>query len=221
MRSTFKSQIDVIIADDNEIYHNGLESVLAKIEFVGKITHAWNGKEALAAMQEYPHHLIFMDYRMPVMDGAACTAKIKKQFPRVKVIGISLYDDCASVLAMVESGIDGYLLKNTSIDEIETAAERIFTGRHYFTPEVSQYLIDKAVENLSQGDSPFSERENEILRLMWKGMTNKSISAELDISQRTIETHRQNMFQKANVHTIVGLIKYALRNRIITDNSVD
>ncbi|HKR03053.1 MAG TPA: response regulator transcription factor [Bacteroidia bacterium] len=221
MSFTFKSKIDVIITDDNEIYHNGLESVLAKLEFIGKITHAWNGKEALTAMQEYPHHLIFMDYRMPVMDGSACTVKIKKQFPDVKIIGISLYDDCASVLTMVESGIDGYLLKNTSLQEIETAVEKIFTGRHYFTPEVSQYLIDKAVENLSQGDSPFSDRENEILRLMWKDMTNKNISTELDISERTVETHRQNMFQKANVHTIVGLIKYALRNRIITDNSAD
>jgi DNA-binding NarL/FixJ family response regulator len=106
----FKSKIDVIIADDNEIYHNGLKPVLEKLEFVNKITHAWNGKEVLAVMQEHQHHLIFMDYRMPVMDGAVCTVKVKTRFPQVKVIGLSLYDDRASVLAMVESGIDGYLL---------------------------------------------------------------------------------------------------------------
>ena len=215
MALSYKIKIDVLITDDNKIYHDGLAPLLQSFEFIETIRHAYNGKEALAVMAEHRCRLVLMDYRMPVMDGAACTRHIKKRYPEVKVIALSLYDDKKAVLEMVKSGADAYLLKNTSGEEIETAIEKVFTGRHYFTPDISQFVIDTAIDTIQAGDAPFSEKEMEILRLMWAGKTNKEISDETGISERTVERHRQSMYNKCGKKTVVGLIRYALTNRIL------
>lgn len=217
MALVYKSKIDVLVVDDNQIYHDGLEPLLKKFEFVENVKHVYNGKEALKALANNSYRLVLMDYKMPVMNGAECTAKIKKHYPHVKIIALSLYDDQKSVIKMVNSGVDAYLLKNTSMEEIETAIEKIFTGRHYFTPEISELVIEKAVANIHKGFIPFTDRETEILLCMWEDLSNKEISAKLDISERTIEGHRQNMFYKADVKTIVGLIRYSLSNGLISE----
>jgi DNA-binding NarL/FixJ family response regulator len=156
---------------------------------------------------------------MPGMQGPELTQKIKELNPSIYVITLSMYDDAAHIMEMIEAGVSGYLLKNVNDKELVSAITQVMSGKMYFSSEVSEKLTSLVMHQQRKLDQPaapkLTERELEILKLIANEHSNAEIADILFISERTVETHRKNMLRKTNNKTIVGLIKYAMEQQLI------
>src|ERR1041385_5304155 len=135
------SRYKVIIADDHQFFRDGFEIALKQIDEVKKIAHASNGKEVLKLLKNDTYDLVFMDIKMPEMNGIETTKEIEMHYPHVKVIALSMYDDRKNVIEMFNSGARGYIIKNTDSKEIETAIKKVMEGEHYFADNVAKEFM--------------------------------------------------------------------------------
>ena len=214
------STIKVIIADDHPVFRNGLENILKHVKPIGQVKQAANGREVIELLEKGQAEIVFMDINMPVMDGIAATKLIKKQFPFVKVIALSMHDDRDHIKEMFTSGAVGYLLKNTTKDEVEEAIRTVLNGETFYTKEVSDVLLKNILTSAPKHQTvtePLSEREKEVLRLICKQFSTKEIAEQLWISERTVENHRIHLLQKTGSKNIAGLVYYAIENKL-TEN---
>ena len=209
--------LKVIIADDHPFFRDGMEIALKKISCIKKITHASNGKEVLRILKNERHHIVFMDIKMPVMNGIETTKIISKDFPKVKVIALSMFDDKQHIVDMFDSGAYGYILKDSGQNEIESAIREVKQGKRYFSSTVSDELFRNVIlkkeqtHRVEMGEQ-LSERETEILKLICRELMTKQIADKLCLSKKAVEKHRAELFRKAHVDNLAGLVKYAIRN---------
>ena len=213
------NKIRIIIADDHHILLDGLKAMLQKhkdIEIVGLFS---NGRQVFDALPKLELDIALVDINMPEMDGHELTRNIKEFYPAVSVITLSMHDDAAHIMEMVEAGISGYLLKNVNDKELLEAIRTVAQGKMYFCSEVSEKIATIVLQQqrkLEQPEEPkLTDRELEILKLISQEYSNAQIANTLFISERTVETHRKNMLRKTSNNTIVGLLKYALERQII------
>ena len=213
------NKIRIIIADDHHILLDGLKAMLQKhtdIEIVGLFS---NGRQVFDALPKLELDIALVDINMPEMDGHELTRNIKEFYPAVSVITLSMHDDAAHIMEMVEAGISGYLLKNVNDKELLEAIRTVAQGKMYFCSEVSEKIATIVLQQqrkLEQPEEPkLTDRELEILKLISQEYSNAQIANTLFISERTVETHRKNMLRKTSNKTIVGLLKYALERQII------
>ena len=213
------NKIRIIIADDHHILLDGLKAMLQKhkdIEIVGLFS---NGRQVFDALPKLNVDIALVDINMPEMDGHELTRNIKEFYPAVSVITLSMHDDAAHIMEMVEAGISGYLLKNVNDKELLEAIRTVAQGKMYFCSEVSEKIATIVLQQqrkLEQPEEPkLTDRELEILKLISQEYSNAQIANTLFISERTVETHRKNMLRKTSNKTIVGLLKYALERQII------
>ena len=213
------NKIRIIIADDHHILLDGLKAMLQKhkdIEIVGLFS---NGRQVFDALPKLELDIALVDINMPEMDGHELTRNIKEFYPAVSVITLSMHDDAAHIMEMVEAGISGYLLKNVNDKELLEAIRTVAQGKMYFCSEVSEKIATIVLQQqrkLEQPEEPkLTDRELEILKLISQEYSNAQIANTLFISERTVETHRKNMLRKTSNKTIVGLLKYALERHII------
>jgi len=212
---------NVLIADDHKIFRVGLSAILRNVRSVGTVYEALNGKEAIDLLGKINCDFVFMDIKMPVMDGVAATRAIAKTHPDVHVIAMSVYDDDHYLKDMFESGAKGYLLKNTDQEEIETAMETVLAGKVYLSKTVS----DKLVQQLRFGQSgsgpqrtvQLTPREKEILYYLWLEMSSKEIAAKIFISHKTVELYRSRLMEKINCKNTVALVKFAIQHGIVKE----
>jgi len=214
-------KLDVIIADDHKLFSEGLKSLLKTIPPVSEIYVASNGEEVLKLLEKETADIIFMDISMPVMDGIESTKAVKRIYPDIKIIAITMMGDQSSIVKMFKAGADGYLLKNINFKEVEMAIRDVMSGRKYYTKEVSDILLDKImnrtqVKRAGPYNDELSDREREIIRLICQSFTSKEISDILNISVKTVESHRSHIFSKLNIDHLVDLIYYALDNGIVS-----
>lgn len=213
------SQIRIVIADDHHILLDGLKAMLEKHNQIKVLSVYDNGQALLDDLKKQNPDLAIVDINMPGMQGAELTQKIKELNPNVQVITLSMYDDAAHIMEMIEVGVSGYLLKNVNDTELITAITTVVAGKMYFSSEVSEKLTTMVVNQQRKLDEPakpkLTERELEILKLISEENSNAEIAEKLFISERTVETHRKNMLRKTNNKTIVGLLKYALAEKLI------
>jgi DNA-binding NarL/FixJ family response regulator len=159
-----------------------------------------------------------LDISMPGMDGIETARLLKEKKPDVKVIILTTYNDREIVEEMIDIGVSGYILKNATKQELVDAITKVYNGGMYFSNEVQQSLMENYVKLNRQQKSPqaivLTEREKEILQLLSKEYTNEKIAAELNISYRTVETHRKNIMHKTNAHNLAGLLKYGYQNNL-------
>jgi DNA-binding NarL/FixJ family response regulator len=213
------SGISVLVADDHKIFRLGMVSTLKSIPLVKNIFEAENGLKAVEMAEMHLPDIIFMDIRMPVMNGIEATAAIKKKNDKVKVIALSMFDDNEFLSEMFSNGASAYLLKNTDSDEIREAMEVVLINEHYFSRDISEAMLNtllnnqRAPKNLD-GSFILSNREKQILQLVCDGMSNKEIAEQLQISTRTVEGHRARLNYKTNSKNAADLINYALRHHL-------
>ena len=202
-----KDKITLVIVDDHPLVLDGLVSRLERSEKVEVIGQASNGQEAIQLVEKLMPDVVLMDINMPVMNGIEAAEIFKERFTPVKLLVLSMHDDREYVMNMARAGAKGYVLKSASADEMLMAIKAVHMGGMYFSPSVAEILTSK--ENSIQDDT-LSSREQVVLKLLASGMSNKEMARELDISVRTVETHRRNIKNKLDISTTPGLVRYAI-----------
>lgn len=207
--------IKIIIADDHRIVLDGLRSLFDDVQDMECIATAGDGKRALDLCKSMSPDIILMDIDMPVMNGIEATRQLKKEMPRVKVLTLTQHSEKGMIQRLMECGSDGYLLKNIDQDELVMAIRKVIDGQKYFSSDVAASLLNPSAELVGDGveaAAQMSARETEILKLVASGMSSKEIAEKLFISPRTVDTHRNNLMQKLDIHNIAGLIRFAFKN---------
>jgi len=207
--------IRILLAEDHKIMREGLRSLLEKQPDMEVIAEAGDGREALRLVQETSPNIVVMDVVMPDLNGMEATRQIVGECPGVKVIALSMHSDNLFVTEMLKSGASGYLLKDCAFEELARAIRAVVGGKTYLSPAISGVVIDDYLHRLSKSDFSDSEvltdREREVLQLLAEGKSTKQIALKLHISVKTVETHRRQIMNKLDIHTVAELTKYAIR----------
>jgi two-component system response regulator NreC len=210
----------VLLADDHRMMRDGLRAVLerAGVEVVGE---AANGREAIAEARRLRPDVVVIDIVMPQLNGVDATRRLGAELPGIKVLGLSMNCDRRYVIAMLEAGAAGYLVKNSASEELLDALDAVARGDIYLSPTIAGSVVDHALrENLSQGaERPLTLREREVLQLIAEGKSSKETAAVLQIAVATVETHRRQIMEKLNLRTIAQLTKYAIREGLTSAES--
>lgn len=213
------NKIGIVLVDDHHILLDGLNALLKKqkdMEVKGIFT---NGNELLQQLEKLQPDVALVDINMPEMTGVELTLRIKKHYPKTAVICLSMHDGIDYILEMVDSGVSGYLLKNTNDKELLEAIRAVHEGKLYFPAEIASKITAEAIRTRKgeehEKEMNLTERELEILKLIFKEYSNAKIAAELFISERTVETHRKNMLRKTKSASMLGLMKYAMEHKLI------
>jgi DNA-binding NarL/FixJ family response regulator len=213
----------IIIADDHRMMREGLRSMLEKHSGLKTVAESGNGRDTVKLVQELLPDVVIMDVSMPDLNGIEATRQIKKDLPGVKVIGLSMHSDGRFVTEMLKAGASGYLLKHCAFEELEHAINAVLANRIYLSPEITGVVLEDYIHNAQNGskngkslNNSLTGREREVLQLLAEGKTTKDIAAHLNLSIKTVETHRQNIMGKTNMHTIAELTKYAIVEGLTT-----
>ncbi len=209
-----KDKIKIFIVDDHQLVIDGISSLLLN-ESDFEISGTCNmPADVLQMLEKLQVDIVLTDVQMPELTGVELTRLIRKKYPALYILALSMFSDITVIKEMLDSGISGYILKNTGKAELIEALKKVAAGDVYFSPDITRELM-RAVKGTDDADSHLTNREIEIIRLIEKEMGNKQIADELCISERTVETHRKNIFRKTGVQTIIGLLKYAYTHKII------
>ncbi len=209
-----KKKIKILLADDHPVVRKGLYSCLASRENLKIVGEAADGAEAMRKILELLPDIVLVDINMPQLDGLAVTERIQKECPQVKVIILSMHSNREYVLRIIKAGARGYVLKDAPPDELVRAIEAVNAGETFFSPAVARIALNQFVSETNRTDpfSRLSEREREVLARIAEGRSNKEIASDLGIGVRTIETHRERIMHKLDIHSVAGLTKFAITN---------
>ena len=214
-------KLRIMIVDDHQLIVDGLISLLSEQEGVESVLGFTNGKQAIEQLEKKPVDVVLADVNMPEISGIELTSIITSRFPGVKVIALSMHDDSAMISRMIGAGASGYVLKSTHISELMEAIETVATNAKFLSREVQSiimqniYTYNDPINTIEPRVVSLTPRESEILNLIAKEFTNEEIAERLFISERTVETHRKNIFVKTQTKTIVGLMRYAMEHNLI------
>jgi DNA-binding NarL/FixJ family response regulator len=203
----------VLLADDHKMMRDGLRAVLERdgVEIVGE---AQNGREAVALARQLRPDVLVMDIGMPGLNGIDATRLLSAELPKTKVVGLSMHVDRRYVIAMLEAGAVGYLVKNAASEELLQALAAVRRGEKYLSPAVAGCVMEQAVHGPAKrppGGRILSGREREVLQLVAEGCSSKDIATRLGIAVPTVETHRRQIMEKLGLRGIAELTKYAIR----------
>ncbi len=206
----------VIIVDDHQLFREGLKVLLKNLSYIGEVVEAANGQEFLTLLGSVKPDVVFMDVSMPIMGGIEATRKAIQQYPDIQIIGLSMYTEEAYYYNMIDAGAKGFLLKNSSIQEVDNAIRHVLNGKSYFSQDILTLLIKNVnrKKNLPV-NSDLSEREQAVLFQICKGLSNLEIADLMHISKRTVDKHRENILLKTGSKNTVGLVFYAIKNGIV------
>jgi DNA-binding NarL/FixJ family response regulator len=211
------NEIKIVIADDHRMFIDGVKSLLSKEQKLIFVYEASNGEDALSFIRKNEINLLITDISMPGMSGTELAKKVKQEFPQIKVLVLSMFNDPAIVNEILQSEAEGYILKNTGKQELLNAISKIMDNGTYYSNEVMNLMLNqnRKTRNKETNKELLTERETEILKLVCEEYTTIGIAEKLFISPGTVDTHRKNILEKTQSKTIVGLIKYAFENNII------
>jgi DNA-binding NarL/FixJ family response regulator len=211
-------KIKILLVDDHALIREGIKNSLMNHEHLD-VAEAVNGKEAIDQIAHTNFDLVIMDISMPEMSGTEATSIITKKYPNLNVLMLSMHTDESHIREALKAGALGYILKNTDMEELLEAIVTVSNGEPYFNKEVSAKIMNQLVRgkenNQSNGLSKLTNRETEILKLISEEYTNHEIADKLFISSRTVDTHRRNLIQKLQAKNTAGLVRYAIRNKIV------
>lgn len=203
------NKVKLLVADDHNIVRDGIVSLLKAEESFSVMATAGNGYEVMDILSKKDIDVCLLDINMPGLDGIETAKLIRQKKPGIKIIMLTTYNDKEIISELVHLGVSGYLLKNSDKQELVEAVNKVMKGRHYFSEEVENIILQGLSEKKSPEVIPLTEREIQIVRLLAKEYTNDKIAQELTISYRTVESHRKNIMQKTKSHNLAGLLKYA------------
>lgn len=210
--------IRVVLADDHALVRQGIRSLLEKLDDIEVVGDVSDGRQALELSKTIQPDIVFMDITMPGLNGLEAVTRMKKECPTTRVIMLSMHAGEEYFQQALDSGAAGYLLKDADRMELELAIRTVSRGETYLTPTVAKYAVE-AYRQRKEGDQGplacLSSRQKEILQLIAEGYANKEIAQRLDLSPRTVETHRAELMERLNIRDVPGLVKIALRTGLI------
>lgn len=212
--------ITILLADDHKIVRDGLRTLIENERDMEVVAEAEDGRMAVKLAKKLNPNIIIMDITMPDLNGIDATRAIIEEAPGVKVIALSMHSDRRFVSGMLEAGASGYLLKDSAFDELARAVRAVVDNQIYLSPKIADIVVRRFVsKSMSTERSAFTEltkREREVLQLIAEGVSTKDIAARLNLSVKTVETHRANIMEKLDIHSLSELVKYAIREGLTT-----
>lgn len=212
----------ILLVDDHPMIRVGIKSLLEDDKRIVTIDEATDGDDCLELLEKNSYDVIIMDIKMPKKTGIDTTKEIVKKYPNAKVLALSMHDEQDYIVKMLQAGAKGYLLKNSSKEELLKAVETVSNGENYFSSDVSSIMLSKYIykefpsaKKDYKSDIQLTKRETEIIKMISEELTNAEIADKLGISVRTVDTHRRNLLQKLDVKNTAGLVRYALQNGLL------
>jgi DNA-binding NarL/FixJ family response regulator len=213
-------KIGVLLVDDHTVVRQGLRALLKAEEDMEVVGEAENGRQAVMMARKTPPDVVVMDVAMPLLNGLEATRQILKTVPGTKVLVLTSYGDDECVEQLMQAGAAGYLIKQTAANDLLKAIREVQRGNAFFSPAIAKRLRDQCREAFTCGQpakksTELTSREAEVLQLIAEGFSNKQIAAELTISIKTVEKHRQQVMNKLNIHDVAGLTRYAISKGLV------
>lgn len=216
------NKIKIILVDDHQLVRDGIKSLISDSFGIDIIGEASNGVELFKQLHQVMPDVILMDISLPNMSGIEITKILKKDHPKIKILMLSMYTSEDFIFNGLKAGINGYLPKNTTRDELLLAIEEVYNGNEYFSKSISNIILKSFVNSAKYGNnatddklSILTKRETEILKLVVEGISNQHIADQLFISIRTVETHKTSIMKKLELNNTIDLVKFAIKNKII------
>jgi DNA-binding NarL/FixJ family response regulator len=213
--------IRMIIADDHEMMREGLKALMQTEEDFSVVAETDNGRDTVEMAEKLLPHVVIMDVAMPDLNGIEATRKTVEVHPQTKVVALSGHANKEFVREMLSAGAYAYVLKKRAYEELVRAVREVMKGKKYLSPDIARGVVDDYVElsNTLQENPAFTvltDREREVLQQLAEGHTTKQIAASLGVSVKTVETHRRNIMEKLDLHSVAELTKYAIREGVTT-----
>lgn len=209
----------VLLADDHTLVRAGIRSLLEAIEGIEVVAEASNGRQALGLTKLHRPDIVLLDVSMPDLDGLETAGQIRSEFPECRAIILSMHSGPDFLLRALQFGVSGYLLKDAAAGELATAIRAAMRGEVYLSPQISKQVVEGYVghnRNAHRPDATLTPRQREVLRLVASGSNSKSIAAWLNLSVKTVEAHRAELMRRLGFRDIPSLVKYALKEGVIT-----
>lgn len=214
-----KKKIRVLLADDHPVVRKGIRTWLGEVKNIEVVDEAVNGQEAVAKVKQFLPDVVLMDVDMPKLGGLDATKIIRKESPNTRVLILSMHTNKAVVLQIIQSGAQGYVLKDAPPTDILKAIEMVDGGEPFFSPNISQIVLNQYLAESTgqeaEGAGKLTNRERQVLAMIAEGQSNKEMANKLGVGVRTIETHRERMMAKLDIHSVAGLTKFAIANGIV------
>jgi DNA-binding NarL/FixJ family response regulator len=205
----------IIIADDHKIMREGLKALIEKQPDMEVAAEAQDGLEVTKLARKLMPQVIIMDIGMPEMNGIDATRQVISENKEIKIIALSMHSDRRFVLEMLKAGASGYLLKDSAFEELVNAVHTVMSGQSYLSPRITDIVVKEYLYNQPKSESTvfnvLTVREREVLQLLAEGKSTKQIASTLNLSVKTVETHRQQIMDKLEIRTVAELTKYAIR----------
>ena len=219
------SKIRIVLADDHTLVRGGIRALLESMPEVEVVAESGDGREALELIIKHEPEVALLDIGMPSMNGLEVARQTVKEAPRTKVVILSMHADGAYVKQALQAGVAGYLLKGAAVSELPLALQSVMRGETYLTPKVSQSVVQGFLREGPEGveaagtSEGLTRRQREILQLIAEGKSTKEIASVLDVSVKTVETHRMRLMDRLGIHDVPGLVRYAIRVGIVSSES--
>jgi DNA-binding NarL/FixJ family response regulator len=212
--------VKIILADDHKMMLEGLSSLLGQQSGISIVGRAATGREAVQLSEKLLPDVVLMDVSMPDLNGIDATRQIALRSPATRVIALSMHSDRQFVVEMFRAGAAGYLLKDSAFEDLATAIRTVVKNEMYIAPTLSGFALEDYL-SAPASDEPLvapklTDREREVLQMMAEGKVTKEIAAELSLSAKTVETHRQHLMDKLDMYTVAELTKFAIREGLTT-----
>jgi two-component system nitrate/nitrite response regulator NarL len=216
--SGIKKRIRLLLADDHPVVRKGIAACLARHSHLEIVGEAQDGQETLELARKLVPDLLLMDLDMPRVTGLVVADQLHKELPQIKVLVLSMHSQAEFVVRIIQSGAQGYVLKDASPEELVHAIETVNAGDTFFSPDVARVALHQFMHDAGGGRKAWhiTRREEEVLIQIAEGFSNKEIAGKLGVGIRTIETHRERIMRKLNIHNVAGLTKFAIANGLIT-----
>ena len=211
-------KIRLLIVDDHPVVRRGIAACLNHKENIEIIGEAADGRDAVRKARELLPDIVLMDINMPQMNGLAVTEWLRREMPKVNVLILSMHSNTEYVLRIIQSGARGYVLKDAPTDELIRAIETVQGGEAYFSSDVARVALTQFVRGRNDGPavSQLTNREREVLTQIAEGLSNKEIACQLGVGVRTVETHRERIMRKLDIHNVAGLTRFAISKGLVS-----
>jgi DNA-binding NarL/FixJ family response regulator len=208
-----RKQIRLLLADDHSLVRAGIRALLERIDEVDVIGEAADGVEALELIKKYSPDVVLLDLSMPKLSGLEVIKEVAKSFPHVRVIMLTVHETEEYAVRALRSGAAGFLPKSAASAELEVAIKTVARGEDYLSPEISQQAILKYLKAPLAGSqlADITDRQLEVLKMIAAGQSTKMIAQHLNLSVKTVETHRAQLMERLNIHDVAGLVRYAIK----------
>ena len=206
--------IKIMLADDHEMFRSGIKVLLNDIEEFEVTAEAADGAEVMEQLRHIEPDVLLLDINMPVLNGIEATKKIKDLYPHLNILILSMYDDADYYDTLIDLGVNGFVLKESSIQELKSAINSVVKGKSYFSQTLLLNILEQQ-HNEEQSEIIFTAREKEIIQLMAEGLSSHEIGDKLFISYKTVERHRSNLLSKTNCSNSLKLVVYCIKHGLI------